>query len=430
MIELDGKQYIVSTPSQNTKDMLDSINTYCNNNNVKNSKDEIIHIEENFASPIYLILWALGYLVTIIQNLIFCVAKGLNVQSASDDQLLNLADMSGVKRGQPSVTTFNLAVQCMSTDASGYDPNANDGQCIITSEDTITYQGVVYKPALHPNIVIAPGQWGYITMVAQTTTTQQIAANTIQQFDTTIANLATVRQDYAATPGQSQESIASLRDRIQRRQYSGTTIDSAIDAIRALPGVTICNIIYNESSALTITVGEDALQILPRHALIIVQGYNANIAAEYAKFLTAQTCDFSYDSSGEYTIQSVYPANRVLEVQEYITHAQQKIPIMLIKPMSKDVYIHIILAQNVEASIEQNIKDTLVTTLMASTTVGQDLTTSMVLSALTDFASFSIVGATMGLSEDSLSYKTAIAKDVLLTYSPSNITLEMPGVVR
>lgn len=428
MIELDGRKYIVSTPAENTQDMLDRINAYCTENNVTNSKGEVVSIEKNFASPFYLILWALGYLVTVIQNLVYSCAKGLNVQMASDDQLLNLADMAAVARGQASVTTFNLMVRAMDAENSNYDENANEGKCVITSEDTITYQGVVYKPAVRPNITLEPGQYGYITMVAQTSGSNQIAASTITAFDSTIANLDSISQPDDAIPGQAQESIASLRQRIQRKQYSGTSIDSAIDAVRALEGVTMCNITYNESNTETMNVGEDALEVPPRSALIIVQGYNPNIAQAYFKFLTAPTCNWEYSDTGEYTITSVYPANRLLEVQEYVTHAQQRIPCVILKPKVKPVYVRVILGVNIESSVEDSIKNTVASTLMSTTVVGEDVTSAKILQALTDFATYSIVGTQVSMDGENWNYRTYIAQDVILTYKVENISVVMPGV--
>ena len=49
MIELDGVEYSVATPEENVTSMVDYINNYCAVNNIRNSKGELIYIEQNNA---------------------------------------------------------------------------------------------------------------------------------------------------------------------------------------------------------------------------------------------------------------------------------------------------------------------------------------------------------------------------------------------
>lgn len=436
MVTIDGREYIVKTPSENTADMLEQINTYCSSNNVMNSKNELVQIEARMSSPIYLILWALGYLATVIQNLVLSVARAHNVQESSDAQLLNIADMANVKRGQASVTTFNVLVQAMSTQDPNYDPNVNEGKCIITSEDTITYNGIVYKPALHPSITLecgedeSPGEYGYLTFVAQEAGSFTISDGAIQGFDTTIANLHLFQQE-ASIPGQAQESIASLRERIQRRQYSGTSIDFCTDALRALPGITIANIIYNTNVSAPIYIGADNLLLPARWAMIIVQGYSLDIAETYFSYLTAPTVDYIKDAQGEPTedldLRGI-PESRILDTQVYTTHAQQKIPVLIIKPVQKLVYIRIYLGMAITGEVEQVMSNALALKLSSQLTVGQSITSAQVLSALADYSAYSIVGAMLSTDSESYSYQTYQAEDVLFRLIPANITFIQPGV--
>lgn len=423
MVELDGVTYTVKTPSENTQDMLDRINTYCTNNNVTNSKNELIQLEAKFSSPIYLVLWALGYLVTVLQNLVVSVGRTLSVQESNEQQLLNIADIAGIKRAQASATTFDIQVKAMSTDDSNWQADVNEGKLVITSDDTITYQGIVYAPALHPDITIEPNQYGYITMVAQSSGSQDIAAGTITEFDSTIPNLASLQQ-FVAIPGQDIESLASLRQRLQRRQYSGTSIDAAIDEMRALPGVTVANIIYNTSVSETKYIGADSIELPPRWSIVIVQGYNANIATAYWNHLSAP--NIAYDEENDSYDYRNIPANRILEVQSYVTHAQQKLPIVILKPSLKQLYVQVYIGMPVVAEIIGNMKNAITAYINRNLVIGQSVSSSMILTALADYASYTILGATVGSSSGGTSYKTTQAEDVLWTLSTENININMP----
>lgn len=432
MVELDGIQYIVKSPQENTEDMRNRINTYCAENNIVNSTNELIFIEARFSSPVYLILWALGYLVTVIQNLIVSLARAHNVQEATPNQLLNIADMANVKRGQPSKTTFNIQVVAMSDEDTNWDETINDGDLVISSTDTITYQGVVYTPALRPSIRLkhgegALGEYGYITMVAQTTESQAISEGAITGFDTTIPNLGGFLQ-FTSIPGQDQESIASLRERVQRKQYGGTSIDTCMDALRALPGVTVANIIYNESVHTTKLVGADGLELPPRFAMIIVQGYSEQIAETYFCYLTAPTVIKISDT--DYDMRNI-PASRVLEIQKYYTHAQQEIPVLLIKPKQELVYIQVYLGMPVTGQLEEEMASAIAAGLSKNLTIGQSITSAMVLGFLTSYASYGILGAMMKTeSGESFAYRTYQSEDVIFQVLSENIIFVQPEVSR
>lgn len=419
MVELDGVQYSIKTPAENTSDMLNRINTYCANNNVKNSKGEQVYVEANYASPLYLLLWAFGYFVTVIQNLIYGLGKAMNVQASSEKQLLNIASMSGVKRGTPSFTTFSAMVRAAieSDGSTVYNPDVNSGKCIITSEDIITYDGVVYTPALYPQIVLEPGESAFLTFVATSYGSYQIAESSIQGFDSNPANLATFVQ-YTAIPGQAQESISSLRERVQRRQYSGTSLDAAMDAIRELEGITTCNIYYNESINADRPIGEDNIIIPPRTAAVIVQGYNKDIAKKFYEHLfcptiTKENVGGSYDE-------------RLLEVQTYVSHANQEIPLIVLKPAQDEIFVNVHIAQSVEGSIEQGMKEA-VCSVANGLTIGQTVTSSMILDALKDYSSYGVVGVQMrGGKTSALSFRAIPYEDAIFTFNVNNITIVMP----
>lgn len=433
MIELDGRAYTIKTAQENTADMLTAINDYCAQHDIRNSKGELIALEAKMSSPLYCILWALGYLATAIQNLIYSIGASNNVQASSDSQLLNIAQMANVKRGKPSVTTVSILVTAMSAEDPDYD--AQTATCTITSENLITVNGVPYKPAVYPSIVLNPSDSAHIMLVAQEAGNHEISAGQITGFDDTIINLKSVSQPEAATPGQATESVASLRQRIQRRQLSGTFVDRAMDAIRELPGVTVCNIFYNQSAQATAYIGsdQDYCAVPPRMALLIVQGYSTDIAKAYLSYMTAQTVNWTEDAQGqviidEHILSPEARASRWHEIQTYTTHANQRIPVLIVGPRKKAVYIKVYIGMTIESKIEQAMKDA-VCRLALSLTAGQMITGAMVLDMLKDFQSYQLHAAMISSDEgQTYSFRTTQAQDLLWTFNQENIIIDMPGV--
>ena len=423
MIDLDDKTFTLKTPTENTETLLNYINSYCSEKNIRNSKGELIYISANFTNPLYLILWGLGYFITAIQNLIYSVGKSLNVQEASDEQLLNIADMAGIKRGSASVTTFTAQVRAREATDPKYQSIANDGKLVITSNDTITYLGVVYVPAVYPSLTVEPGQYGYLTFVAQSAESQNISEGLISGFDTDIPNLYSFTQ-FASAPAQEEETIASLRARIQRRQYSGTTLDFCIDALRGLPGITAANLIYNTSMVTDMYVGADNIYVPPRFALVVVQGYSEDIAKTYYSNLTAPTISYDEKYPAIYGTRNI-PERRILQIQNYVTHSNQSLPVLVLKPYLKQLYIKLYLELGVTAAKESELKDLVASYISKNVSLGKSVTSSAIFEALKS-TTVGLVGAQVSEDGVNYSYTTEQAEDVLWTISTDTISVEVP----
>lgn len=433
MIELDGVQFTVKTAAENTQDMLTTINDYCSSNNILNSKGEVVQLEENFASPLYVILWALGYLVTVVQKLVYSVGQAHNVQASSPNQLLNIADMANVKRRKASKTTITVIIRAATEGDANYDNNVNEGNCVVTSTDTISYNGVTYTPAVYPSRTIKSKDYAAITFVASEAGAYSVSAGSIQDFDSSVANVGSFEQ-LEAIPGQEEESISSLRERIQRKQYSGTSIEECENAIMALEGITSASITFNYRPLQAMLVGHDDISIPPRCAMVVVQGYSPDIAKTFYRYLSLPSVlpnTFEDDEDGTWAAQisDNLSDTRTTQVQYYTTHSGQLLPVAIVNPYLALCEVNVYVGSPIEGSIEKAIKDAVAktgTTLI----VGQNVTSSMILQALTDFSSYGILGALVRESGSTLAhgYTTYAASDTLYYFSTESIVVVMPEV--
>lgn len=404
MIELDGREYQVQSASENAQAMVAYINNYCQQHEVKNSKGETIYIDSTPANPLYMVLFGLGYLVSLIQLLIYNIGCAFSIPNASEKQLLNLCEIAGLKRGQQTKTTIDFVVA-----AKPYieeEQETENGVKILTT-NSVTLDSVTYHPAF--DIILQPGQTAHGVLIADTYGAFTVSEDRISNFDTPVENMGLFKQ-YASTPGHAEESIKSLRERLQRRTSGGTQIDKAADAIRALPGVTLCNIYFNDSPSQEVMIG--GIKVKPRCALVFVQGYNEGIAKA---FFSNCICETAQSNEVERTMKQVY-----------VTHAGQELACYIVSPKLVPLTITVYLNQKIP-EVLQNEMAYQIMTLTQEITAGQPVTSAMILEVLEGYRIYGILGATVGTEGKTQSYQVIPQVDELLVFDFALIYIDTSG---
>lgn len=401
MIQLDGIEYSIKSAEENANDAVGAVNEYCNANNVRTRNDELVQVDANYANPLYILFLGVGYLVTKLQNLIYSAGCALSLTASSERQLLNIADIAGVRRRRQTKTTVIATVY---SNLAGEDAVA----CQITTALSVTVNAGSETVVLHPafDITVPVGSSLTIVLVAETYGSYSISANVITSFDTNPAGFRSMTSD-ASVPGQEQETVRALRERIQRRATSNTLIDRAADAISQLDGVSVCNIYFNYlSSSSTIVNG---ITVPPRQSLIFVQGFSADIAKTYWAYLDIKC-------AGEDAASSVE--------QVYTTRAGQSLPVYIIPPQLIDVGIRVYFNEVIEDVVAQEMKD-VIATLARARTIGQVLTSTEVVDVLQANFSYAPAGCSLSLDYDTYSYQVKPEQYQLVTFS--NKTIEIIG---
>ena len=278
MIELDGRSYVVNTPTDNAFALLDYVNQFMIDNDVKNKKGEQVQFKISLASPIWLLMIGIGYVATVCQKIMYAVAQAFNIADCSDQQLLNLAKIARLSRKEGSYTT----IVCTVTAAAG-------GACVIDTslEAKATYEGVEYTFNPIYNETIPAGTSAEVILICTVTGPVYVAAGTITGF---VAN-----PDYfesmtssASQPGSGMESISSLRTRLMTNEAISPLM-GAVQGINALDGVTKAVVLFNTNYDSSMVLGGKTVP--PKRAVIFVQGYSDKIAQEYYKYMSAETYD-------------------------------------------------------------------------------------------------------------------------------------------
>lgn len=405
MLTLDGIEYTVKTPDENASDLVSYINSYCTANNIKNSKGELIYIEANETNPLYMLLYGNAYLATVLQKLIYSAGCTMSVPESSEQQLLNIADIAGITRNRATKTTIIGTIYANVEDAGAVD-------CVIKRELSCSVSVGSYSLVFHPafDLTIPVNESRQIVLVCEEYGAYNISANTITSFDEAVEGFRTMTT-LASIPGQDQETIASLRARIQRRSVEGTQADRAAEAIQSLDGVALCNIYFNESPTETQYIGSRALPVPPRQALLLVQGYSDDIAKTFFNHMICKT-------AGE-----EYPESIGVVPQTYVTNANQTLNVFIVPPFQIPVYIKIYIYETLTYTQINGIKDA-ICTLSSSLTIGQSVTSKMVTDVVSqNFSDITVQGADISKDRENYSFIATPNNDEVFIFNLTNIAV-------
>ena len=409
MVLLDGIEYEVKTPDENLDDVITYVNDYCAAKDIRNSAGEVIYIEPNEANPLYQMFRGFAYLTTVMQKLIYSAGCSMSIAESSERQLLNLSDIAGIKRTQATRTIITGVVY-----ANQEGPEAVN--CVITRlmTATITIAGsdVVFHPAF--DVTIPIGESRNIVLMAEQYGSYNISANTIIQFDDPVPGMRSMVSNNS-TPGQALETIASLRNRLQRRAVEGTQIERAESAIQNLEGVSMCSIFFNYSplESVSIPYGDTSISVPPRQAVLMVQGWSVEtnaIARTFYRYLLCKTTGSSVEGA---------------QTQKYITHSGQELEVTIIPPKQQPIYIRIYIKNTLSYEQVDGIKDT-ICSLAGSLLIGQAITSVDVIDVVSKiYTNLTVQGAEVSLTgeDNEYSYIQAPNETAVFYFNVDNISV-------
>lgn len=396
MVELDGRSYVVNTPTENAFAILDFINQFMIDNDIKDKNGNIVQFKISLASPIWLIIIGIGYMATVCQKIMYAVAQAFNIADCSDQQLLSLAKIARLSRKEGSYTT----IVCSATAVNG-------GPCSITTDLTAQaeYEGVMYE--FHPvyAVDIPAGTSAEVILICSVTGPVYIESGAITGFTTEVTNLDTFTSS-ASQPGSGLESISSLRTRLMTNEAVSPMM-GAMQAINALDGISKAVVLYNPNYDSSMILGGKTVP--PKRAIIFIQGYSDNIAREYYKYMSMQTYDDGTAKSQGFNMENG---------QSFIAYYYT--------PVAVDLYVRVSVNKALTLEREGDIK-TAVANLSNTRQIGENYTSAFIIDELNTVMNFpEIRGVEISTDGSTWTDTTAFNEGNIGLITSARVSIKLP----
>lgn len=305
----------VETPYNNAVSAITAANNLFIENGIMDSTGEqLASFELNPANPAWLFALACGSLHTSWQEQLAKAYAALDPQSCEDDQVLVLASLAGISRGngKPSHVTVLLTntTNNQMTIPSGtmFKENVAGQSWALDKDVTLAAsgdEGHSMEAALYSSVD------GVFSIPAETTFTVQTDLDPNPYNGATCVSLA------ASYEGETIEPLSSLRNRISQGVEQSDFITQAKNAIESLPGIESCSIWFNQQISGPIVIGQ--VSIPARTCYIAIKGvditkklaetYYSNMdipavvgALESTTHLGMQDMSVKYDAAAKVTV--------------------------------------------------------------------------------------------------------------------------------
>jgi hypothetical protein len=394
VIELDNIAYQVNTTEENAQSILNSINTLSMERGLTDPDGNAVQFDANLANPLYLIIHGCAYIAARLQRLLYNLGCMMNIASASDRQVMMLADIARTRRYTPTKTIFKALVY-----SNGL------GVCHITENHTVSIQLSGKTQKFHPTneTFIAPDSFAVVVFRAEQTGALIITAGQITRFDAPVPDNFHRMEQSQSVPGKELETIAALRSRLLNRRETTSGLDKCQEALSNLEGILACNIYFNYDAYYSVTIND--LVIQPRRVGMFLLGYSPDVASTYWNYSTALTAG---DSDPTCIKQDYYAANG----QNHPVYWKPAIP--------RACWVHVYYRDTLSVDQRDEIVSDILK-LMLQTSIGTPLTTADILGAIR--SDYVMLGAELTLNEQGQwSYKITPNVGEYLDLKAENIT--------
>lgn len=260
----------IDTPYNNAVALFNRANELLNENGVKDSTGtEIAQLEQNPANPAWLFALACGALHTSWQEQLSKAYACLDPQSCEDDQVLVLASLAGIQRGDGTPSHISVRIE-----------NTSDSQITMpvgsVFKESVTNNTWSTNKELTLEKMGEMGSATILTLFCSVDGNVELGENT--SFDSKDGFPVDCVSTSKSSGGNSIESISSLRNRIMQGVDTNDRRTQCQNAIAQLPGIESCSIWFN--SGISDLVISD--KVIPgRNAYVSVKG--VDMTGELAK---------------------------------------------------------------------------------------------------------------------------------------------------
>lgn len=266
----------VNTTEENADSYVDSVNVLLAQNSVVDKEGNPAQLSKLAGSPTWLLALAQGQLTSEWQERLRNSTFAIDVANCSDEQLLNLATIAGIIRKEESAPIVSLSFTNLT------------GHAIFFTRSCIAVDGLYsHNWYCGSDYVLGNGETAAVQFYCDTHGIE-LPAGTPFTVNVGQDVLTSVNNAPSMILG-ANESIESLRNRILYGEDAFDSVTQTENAIRRLPGISFCSIVFNESSTEYKQIG--SLSIPPRQSFIAIQGVDVQglIGKQFFSYMNTQT---------------------------------------------------------------------------------------------------------------------------------------------
>lgn len=253
----------IETPYNNAVSVINKTNELLLENNIKDSTGETIaQLEATPANPAWLFALACGSLHTSWQETIAKAYSALDPANCEDAQVLVLASIAGLERGNGTPSHVTVLIKNTSEEDSVTIPLGTQFEELYTNHTWVTNKAVTLAPEASIYATLYSTVDGAITLPSDVT---------FRNDDYTDLE---VISSSASVTGEDVETIASLRNRLMRGVETSDALTQAVTAIERLSGIEQCSIWFNSDNSTPMNIGN---KVIPaRTAYISIRGVDVS----------------------------------------------------------------------------------------------------------------------------------------------------------
>lgn len=272
---IDNREWVPQTTNEHAVAWMEGINALLEANDIRDDKGNIIKLSQNFASALYLQVLAGANRLSDNDQKLQQAINSFNIELCDDQQIENLLPIASITRNPGSYSTLVLTATA-----------SEDGTCTIPAGTKAPYGDVNF--VVQETAIIEAGTTQNIQTVCDTVGAVAVLTGEITSFDTQIPNLENIINNVSSVPGNAAETTNSLRRRILQGQTIPYSVDGVKLAIEELTGVNHARVYLNVNPTAEETL-PGGIVLSPRYAYIVINGNSNEIAATYAKYMSAPT---------------------------------------------------------------------------------------------------------------------------------------------
>lgn len=390
----------VQTAEDNASAYIDKVNLLLAQEGVVDKEGNPVQLEKLAGSVLWLMALADGQNTTEWQERLRNCYNSLDIANCADDQVNNLAILSGVLKKQGSAPFIILKVK----NTTNSPITINSTNCIAT--DALT-QNEWYAGQNYELIVNEEANLVFYCRARNIEVPKDIMFvlhNTQGTWDDLTAPSVS-----ASRILDKEQTTADLRNSIMLRKGRYDIISQAETAIANLDGISKCSIYFNRNQSASITLPGN-ITLPARTAYIVIQGYDAEqiLARTFLSYAIVQTLSTQTSLANQVLIGSTYETVYYDQCESVTAYIKVKV-----KPRQGDT------------TYTQRIKDTL-TPYSGTLKVGENITTQLICEWLGDLDEYcTIISAYVGLAADPSGDTTNISANKLIQFTDAEITFEV-----